>query len=398
MVLLKLAELHSCAAKKLFSDDTSSLPVATPASGVRVPSPKISLSAAANSMEARRSSKTREPDWDRQKKRNTYLSWAMVKTALQTSACQQLLKRLTSEAHQETVTKTVDRRSLQAMPDFAAMELCLVTDGDERSEDIACCLADSVTVIPVERLLPRNQVVQGVWSLTWIKVLNYFYRLLQRCLWQKTSLDVSGSDWGLHYHAATPSLYVKARAMYTFLSAHCVPFKECLFPPVPLYVIQQASHTHKLVSQNPSSLEQHLVAGECEVVTDWQQGSHTLLIHGREEDQVVGFFAFNVRPLHVPLQVAYHTTGVEVFVIHITLSELAQLRRQWAVLAEGSHAYLQMKESSMYGPMSGRSPKRKKNAQPPEELLKQMADGVANMARVFGVTKKEVSQCKCFPD
>ncbi len=390
-VLLKLSELYrSIATTKPPVDPGAyvNTPAATPptttavltsVSHAQISSPKISLSAP-DSVEIHKSPKSQDSDWVRQRKRSMYMSWAMVKTACQVSACQQQLRKLISEVHVESMNKTLDSYSLQILPEFAAMEICSSAGG---SEDIAEVLAERVMTWPIIKLLPRNQTVPGVMELTWIRVINYYHRLLQRCMWQKTSLEASGSDWGLHYHGVTSELYVKAHAMQVFLSVQFPPFRECQFPPVP----QHSSHAHKLISTNPSNLESHLLAGECELTVTWQPRCY-----GSKHDQVKGFFAFNQRPLQVPVQTAFHNTGIDVFITCTSFSKLADLRQEWAGLVEGSHAFLQQKEASMYRLVSARSPRPKKLAQPPEELVKRMTRAVSNMTKVLGVTRKEVKR------
>lgn len=293
------------------------------------------------------------------------------------------------------MTQTLNSRALQNLPDFALLELCPHSDSTSDC-DILESLIRKATVLPIQNLLPHNQLENDTKNLTWIKILNYYYRLSQRCIWQKTSLQISGSDWGLHYHSATPSLHLKTRAMYMFLSAHFALFKAtCMVPPLPQYSVQHLGHVYKLVSHNPFQLEQHLVAGEAEVSLLWHRDSLPLLFHMNAPsvpgpDRLMGYFAFNVRAVLSPVQSAFHVLGIEVHVIHTTLTELTALHQVWSDLVESCQAYLQLRELNR--PVS-RSPKRKKVLLPPKELVKQIANAVRSVARLLKVKTKQVSQC-----
>ena len=393
---MKLA--HSKPVTNTDSPTTTPVPASTkPITHAVTPSPKISLSMV-NNVETEDQKKSKPPlETERdQQKRHIYLSWAMVRTALQTKTCQQQLKRLISEAHHENVTRSIDNYSLQILPNFAALELCpsdTNTNAIAEDNSIIQTLENTVAVLPIAKLLPKNQEVQGAMNLTWIKVLNFYYQLIQRSLWQKKSLEVSVSDWGLRYHAATPTLYLKVQAMHAFLSSQFLAFKECQLPLLPQYSLQlqiASGHLYKQAGQKPSNLEQHLSAGEYELTLIWYSGGHAPTTGCGQEDQLTGYFAFNHRPFQVPLQGAHDSTGIDVFIVSTTITKVAKLQQEWAVLAEKCQSYLQMKENSFYRPFSVRSPKPKRGVQLPEGLVKELAEAVQNIAIVFGIKKKEV--------
>jgi len=404
-LLLKLSCLHKQAYSK--PEAKTDMPTTTlsptltptptkPISRTASPSPKISLPTA-NNMESehQKKSKTPETEWDYQKKRHAYLSWAMVKTVAQVNSRQQRFKRLISEAHHENVTRLLDNYSLQILPNFAAFELCpsgyIDSSTNSGGDNIVQVLENTQTVLPIAKLLPKNQEVQGAMNITWIKVLNFYYQLVQRCQWHKKSLEVSWSDWNLHYHAATPTLYLKVQAMHAFLSTQFLAFKECQSPPFPRFNLQQQTgHLYRLISLNPSNLEQHLTAGECELTLIWHSMCHAPILTSGPEDQLTGYFAFNHRPLQIPLQAAYYSTGINVFHVDTTTAKLAKLQQEWVMLIEDCHDYRHVNEKSMYRSVASHSSKAQKNLQMSAKLIKQLNESVRSLATVFGVNKKEV--------
>ena len=383
---LGLAELYCKSSKQTYPSKkpassiavTTSISHASPSATMSLEDPNVQLA---------------DTDWERQRKLEAYLAWAMIKTALQVSASQLAFRNLISASHQDNMTKLLNDRALQNLPDFAFLEIDACVDSTSGiDDDILHCLTKNTVVLPVHRLLPRNQF-KNTKNLTWIKVLNYYHHLTQRSVWQKTSLQISDSDWGLHYHSATPSLHLKSRIMYMYLSNHCSQFKAtCLIPPLPHCSIHHLGQIFKIVGRNHTKSELFLTAGDTDLSLIWHGDPLPLLFHSNVAtlpgcEMLTGYFAFNVHTLQCPTQNTLQSLGIEVHVIHTTLAELSELHQTWLDLEENCRVFLQHKDK-LVRPVS-RS-KHKKHLNPPECLMKQMANAVREMAGLFKIKAKEV--------
>ena len=331
--------------------------------------------------------------WDKEHWKEGYLAWCMIKLALQTSTAEKSFQALVLTVQNNDLTKPLSDRVLQDLPDFALHELCPQSE----AMDI---LMSQIDILPIESHMPSKQQRLDV-GLNWFKIINYCYRLIQRCYWQKAPLDLSTSEWNLHYHSMTPFLHTKAKAMVSFLSAHCSSFKACLIPPLPRSAFQQGIG---VLPKKISSCEPHLTAHESEVVIYWHKDNHPVVPSCDsvpisepilESDRITGYFAMNHRSVQYPNNSDSHYLGLETHIVHISNKKLSELHESWKELTRRVNAYLEAKANTR--PVS-RSPskQKKKDAmmQPPEELVKAVAEGVKKAAKIFGKRKtKEVCTC-----
>ena len=336
-------------------------------------------------------SRISESEWERQRKKDSYLAWGLIKSALQVSASQQALQNLVSSLHDENMSMPLSVRAIRSMPDFAYLDICAYIDSvGKRSPS----LNKKTAILPVHDLLPQDQF-KSTSNLTWIKVLHYYYCLVQRCVWHKTSLHVPDCEWGLHYHSATADLHLKAKVMCTYLSNHCTPFRtSCAIHPLPRFLVQHSGQVHKTASHNPTKPEQHLIAGEKELSLLWHGDPLPLLLHQEvgcsvpASERVTGYFAFNICAVPSPVTTSLHSLSMEVHVVHTSLSELSRVHQMWVDLEESCQTLMLHKQ---VGRSASTSSKGTELIQPSEQLVKQMDDAVSGIAALLKVEVKPVS-------
>ena len=318
----------------------------------------------------------------------------MIKSALRLSTARQSLQGLTASANNPEMTKPLPDKVLHDMPDFIILELC------PESATLRT-LSSHSGLIPLNSLLPSLQYRSNT-AINWFKIVNYYSRLLRRCYWQKVALHLPDSDWGLHYHQATPTLYIKAKAVLAFLSVNCPNFKSCQMPPLPQLTMLPSGGISPWASNAATShlhREPHLMAGEADVTIFWYRSPLPPILHAADpthkphppSDRIVGYFAMNAKSVNFPVQSEPHLLGIDTHVCHTSLSQLKELHEKWEELSKAVKVYQEARNSLR--PIS-RSPAKQRKAEkslhPPEELVKSVSEAVKDAACFFDSKAKEV--------
>ena len=387
----------------------------------RVPSPRRpSVSRMSNkpsSQEQDRVSKA-EREWNRERGRESYLAWCMVKCAMHSLNASQQLTVLASELRNEEVTKKINDKVLDDLPDFVLLDLC-------PTENVLQTLATDVNrghAPPIEAMLPSAQHADTA-SLTWFKVIGYFNYLLQHCFWRKnTLLNVAVSPWLLHYSELTPSSYSKCKSLLTFLLQHCPPFKSCKLPSIPpLLSLSPAIGQRPNGGTQSAAIQQadvYLSAADNELSVIWTSPFLTPLArkaganescdeeHGEtgiskvseetngkteenkfsDDNVVVGYFALNQKAVRTSIPSNLASFGFESYIIKIPSRKLSELHTIWQDLAAASKAVLVESRSSSR-PLSRSPSKQKKLEKPfkvPPELVESLELAVINLAEALG--------------
>lgn len=327
--------------------------------------------------------------------KDSYLAWCLVKSALKVTSARQALQGFSSAANTQELTKPLSERVCQDLPDFVLLDLYPQCKSLET-------LANKPVILPVESLLPSRQYRPKV-KLNWFKILGYYNRLVQRCSWQKMSLGFPHSDWGLRYNHMTPLVFTKAKAVHSFLCAHCALFRSCIIPTLPTLVQPGMLPAVGAVSNAPTShREPHLVVGEMDVTVIWYVTPvPSMLLSSKRaggdaeivpvSDRITGYFAINLKPVNFPVHSEPQLLGMETHVVHTSLKKLSALHDRWKEMEKGVAGYMDAKTAVR--PIS-RSPSKQKraekNIQPPDELMKSIAKAVKEVATFFDSKAKEV--------
>ena len=320
--------------------------------------------------------------------KDCYLAWCMVRSAVKVTSSRQALQCFASTTSTADMTKPLSDRVLQDLPDFVLLDLYPQCKSLET-------LANKPILLPVASLLLSRQFRPKV-MLNWFKVISYYNRLIQRCSWQKVSLGFPDSDWGLHYNHTSPLMYAKAKAVHGFLCSHYLPFKSCIIPALP-----QPSMLPSGPAVSSSSKEPHLVTGEMDTTIIWYATPVPSVLLKKmvtdsvevlpASDRVTGYFAMNLKSVNFPIHCEPHVLGMETHVVHTSLKRLSALHDGWKEVEKSVAVYLDSKPSLR--PIS-RSPSKQKraekNIQPPEELMKDIAEAVKKVADFFDSKAKEV--------
>ena len=335
-----------------------------------------------------------EKEWAKEREREAYNAWALVKTALQTQSAVHNLQLLTSELHNQEATKPIPDKVLAELPDFVLLDLC-------QSKDVLSVLRTSLEPPSIQTLAPRSQLPQQA-GVSWFKVAVYAEGLMQQCFWQKATL-VSDTDWGLHYYSLTASVYAKCCAVVEFLSKHFSHFakKSTLPPPPPLLLSSTSSSSAPPATPLPSThvggqsvappqTEAYLTAGDGEVSVVWYRPFPTC--HSPSSDILIGLFALNSKAIktHPPPNVG--TSGVEVYSVTTSVSALSTLHSSWEELAAAAKTFHDMRAASR--PVSRSPSKRKKSEKAlkaPAELQSKLTQAVQLLCATFGQQRTEVS-------
>ena len=363
----------------------------------RKSSSRLSLKTSQQELEREKTHKA-EREWAKEREREAYNAWALVKTALQTQTAAHNLQLLTSELHNQEATKLIPDKVLAELPDFTLLDLC-------QSKDVLSALTTGLEVPPIQTLAPRSQLPQpaGV-TVSWFKVAVYAEGLMQQCFWQKASL-ASDTDWGLHYHSLTASVYTKCCAVVEFLSKHFSHFaKKSTLPSPPSLLLSSTPSSSSILpatplppallsgqSVIPPQAEAHLTAGDSEVSVVWYRPFPSC--HSPSSDTLIGLFALNSKTMktHPPPNIG--TSGVQVFPVTTSISALSALHSSWEELAVAAKAFHDMRAASR--PVSRSPSKRKKSEKvlkTPPELQSKLTQGVQLLCATFGLQRTEVRQ------
>ena len=311
-------------------------------------------------------------------------AWSMVKLGLCVATAQQAFKVLISAMNDDAMMKSLPAKILADLPEFALLELCPPSE----TQDALTC---TPTVLQINKLIPSKQCQQKeATDLNWFKIVNFYYRLLQRCYWQKVSIGLAGSEWGLTYHSLTQSTHTKAQSLLGFISAHFPRFRPCLIPPMPPSLSNQ--HKHKASNAYRSVMEL-LTARDTEISLVWHQPSlppPTLSRPGlTRADTITGYFAMSTKAV---LNYMKSDSGVETHVIHTSLKELSLVYEMWRELEMKVRDFLDSKEA--HTPKS-RSPSKlrrsEKMIQPSEDLMRGIAMAVNKTAILFHFKPRKVT-------
>ena len=339
-----------------------------------------------------------EREWTKERARDSYLAWVMIKTAQYNLDIMRNLQILVSEFHKEENTKQISDKILEDLSDFALLELCPQVEYIQ-------LLTYSSEVPPIEMLSPSTQCTCTT-GFNWFKIAGYFNTLLQQCYWQKAALNLSHSQWGLHYHTLTPLIYPKCRALLSFLNTHCQQFaKTCKLPPLPVPLVLQPSQQKRTssagvsISAQPgggSPLDCYLTAVDAELTVLWTK---PFLVPSRKEydsnvnDFTVGYFAMNLKSVRTLNPGNLGSYGFESQVVTVSTTSLTELYTLWEDVALSTKAFLDTKP--IVRPIS-RSPSKQKKSEKglkvPPELVKRVEDAVYQLAEVFNLkmTKEQL--------
>ena len=375
---------------------------------------RAGLSVRPSTQEQERASKA-EREWHKERARESYLAWCMLKSALQCHNASQQLRALSSELHNEEVTKPLTDKVLDDLPDFALLDLCPM----ENSLDLLA-MEEGVVPPPIEMMLPSAQHTDTT-GLTWFKIIRYFCKLLYACFWQKNSLDVISSTcspWMLHYSERSPSTYSKCKALLLFLSQHCPPFKSCRLPSVPPVVsLSSTAQRPSGGAQSAAGGQQadaHLTATDNELTVVWAKPypsvstpfPSALAADGKvkdqnetekdkektskadddDEEEIIGIFAFNQRAVRSALPPNLSSFGFESYTVRTTTGKLSRLHKVWQELTAASNSVLVESRSSTR-PISRSPSKQKRMEKPfkvPSELVESLEAAAINLAGALG--------------
>ena len=377
------------------SDQEQSLPM--PSSSRR--SSRSGMSSKPSSQEQDKSSKA-EREWLKERGRESYLAWCMVRSALHSCSTSQQLQVLASELHNEEISRHLTDKMLDDLPDFVLLDLC-------PSENFLQALATDVRSPPIEMMLPSTQYADTT-GLTWFKIIGYFYKLLQTCFWQKAALNATRSPWMLHYGEQTPSTYSKCKALLNFLLQHCPPFKSCKLPSLPPLLSLSAAQRQSGGSSGVQSAvvqqaDAYLSAADNELTVLWMKPFLSLRPDSRElddlddvvkdkeikeadSDSIVGYFALNQKSVRTSVPPNLSSFGFESHIVRISVRQLSELHTLWKDLATTSKIVLAESRASSR-PMSRSPSKQKKIEKPsqvPAELVECLEKAVINLAEAFG--------------
>lgn len=334
-----------------------------------------------------------EREWAKEREREAYNAWALVKTALQTQCAVHNLQLLTSELHNQEVTKPIPDKVLAELPDFVLLDLC-------QSKDLLSVLTTSLEPPSIQTLAPKSQLPQPA-RVSWFRVAVYAEGLMQQCYWQKAML-LSDTDWGLHYHSLTASAYAKCCAVVKFLSKHFSHFakKSTVPPPPPLLLFSTPSSSAPPATPLPSAhvggqsvappqTEPYLTAGDGEVSVVWYRPFPAC--HSPSSDALIGLFALNSKAIKTYPPPNIGTSGVEVYPITTSVSALSTLHSSWKEVAVAAKAFHDMRAASR--PVSRSPSKRKKSEKAlkaPVELQSKLTQAVQLLCATFGQQRTEV--------
>ena len=364
-----------------------------------------------------------EREWNRERGREGYLAWCMVKCAMHSLSASQQIAVLVSELHNEEIIKKIGDKVLDDLPDFVLLDLC-------PSENLLQTLATDVNqghAPPIEALLPSMQHADTT-GLTWFKVISYFNYLLQRCFWQKNALSVTASPWLLHYSELTPSSYSKCKSLLMFLLQHCPPFKSCKLPSIPPLLSLSPAGQRPSGGAQSAAIQQadaYLSAADNEMSVIWTSPFLVPLVrkagtnengegdYGETEkatvseemtekteddklsnDTIVGYFALNQKAVRTSMPSNLPSFGFESYIVKMPSKKLSELHTTWQGLATASKAVLVESRSSSR-PLSRSPSKQKKLEKPfrvPVELVECLELAVINLAEALGskLTREQI--------
>ena len=360
-----------------------------------------------------------EREWMKERGRESYLAWCMTKSAMQCHVASQQFRALCSELHNEDITKQLTDKMLDDLPDFALFDLC-----PQEHSPLNVLAVETQVVPPIEVMLPSAQCVDTT-NLTWFKVLVYFRKLLQSCFWQKGSLHATNSCqslWNLHYNELTPSTYSKCKALLSFLSQHCPPFRSCHLPSLPpLLALSSAGHQRPsggTLSASGQQIDSYLSAADSELTVMWTKSMFTrwdsvsainkegtmdgqsCVEQGGERNEVAysedisGYFVLNQKSVRTSMPPNLSSYGFESHTVRMSVKKLSELYALWQELATASKAVLV--ESRSCSRALSRSPsKQKKMEKPfrvPPDLVESLETAVVNLAEALGskLTKEQI--------
>ena len=379
----------------------------------RVPSPRRpSVSRMSNkppSQEQDRVSKA-EREWNRERARENYLAWCMVKCATHSLSASQQLTVLASELRNEEVTKRITDKVLDDLPDFVLLDLC-------PSENLLQTLATDVhrgDAPPIEAMLPSTRHADMT-NLTWFKIIGYFNYLLQHCFWKKNALSTTASSpWLLHYNEFTPSAYSKCKSLLTFLLQNCPPFKTCRLPATPPLLSLSPAGQRPSGGSHSAAIQQadtYLSAADNELSVIWtspflaplaRKAGTNVSCEGETEkakisnseenalsgdDIIMGYFVLNQRAVRTSIPSNLSSFGFESYIIKMPSKKLSELHTIWQDLATASKSIL-MESRSSSRPLSRSPSKQKKLEKPfriPSELVESLELAVINLAEALGL-------------
>lgn len=359
----------------------------------RKSSSRVGLRTSQQELEREKTHKA-EREWAKEREKEAYNAWALVKTALQTQTAAHNLKLLTSELHNQEAMKLIPDKVLAELPDFALLDLC-------QSKDVLSALTTGLEVPPIQTLAPRSQLSQSA-GVSWFRVAMYAERLMQQCFWQKASL-ASDTNWGLHYHSLTASVYAKCCAMVEFLSKHFSQFaKKSTLPPPPSLLLSSTPSSSSIPPATPLPLgllsgqsvvppqaEAHLTAGDSEVSVVWYRPFPSC--HSPSSDTLIGLFALNSKAIktHTPPNIG--ASGTQVYSVTTSISALSTLHSSWEELAVAAKAFHDMRAATR--PVSRSPSKRKKSEKAlktPPELQSKLTQAVQLLCATFSLQRTEV--------
>ena len=294
----------------------------------------------------------------------------LLKLGVKTTVAMETMLQFVSQVNNDESVKPLPLKVTSELPDFAVLDLC-------STEELTTLLTYSAKPPPVKSLLPSSQTVVTT-GLNMFKIAGLFRQLVEMCSWQKPSLGLSDSNWELHHHTLTSSLYPKAKALLDFLSTYSQQFRSLKIPPIPA----------SLFPVKPSTPEPHVMAGDTELTVVW---TNPFPLDSTGYD-IVGYFALNAKSIRSQsASNSSQTGGVDTHTVRTTVRELEELCRQWEELGEMASTFIEGRSSTR--PMS-RSPTKQKKSEKtlkvPPEIVDGCARAVDGLKAVLGLKSTEV--------
>lgn len=285
-----------------------------------------------------------EREWTRERTREAYVSWCAAKAAQQCMRSLQGMQALTGDLRNPTATATLSEKAMRSLPDFALLDLAPHRPAS----------GNGVEPVPLGQLVPSAQAPQQ-FSLNWFAVLTYTYKLLQRCFWSsRAPTSTSSSDWSLHYHSHTPKVFYQARALVSFLSAHCSDlWFAAAFPAFPLTLLTAFPNGGRSSSAAPPTTIElpYLQAGDQELTIVWCSP------YPLRDSNFFALFAFNLKGIKTLPPPNLAAAAIEVHTVLMSHALFKELRTIWKELMDDTKVFL---ENTTVSRPTSRSPSKQR--------------------------------------
>jgi hypothetical protein len=322
-----------------------------------------------NSPSSKRTPTQQKRELIKSQAKQKYFIWTSIKAA---SHCQLIIekfKQLTSEFHNEEITKFIPIELMQKLPLFALMHF--------NKESISSS-SSSLHESSIEEI----HIKMSNCNISWFSLLEYFKHLLELSFVPESLCKTSNQ---LHCHHFTPSIVPKVQSLFAFIEKYCPNFKTLCCVPNFLPILRPQSSTSSPL--NETDLMSPMSAKDGEVTILWCK-DHT--------GNLKGFIALNDKHIK-PSSVQPHssTSGIYVYTFTTSSASALQLHHAWNDLANQCTTYV---TSQITRPLS-RSPSRMRQRtievakQPiPFDLTKNIENAMVLLRNTLQVTHQVAVQ------